>query len=119
LTDSSYVNPEGYTITYVSGHSSNGGPVSYSVLPPSDPSWVPSAVSEATSSGSVIYSYIPTPSGFETVTNDIVLTPHGQITYVCAPTVNGGSTQYAVYSKACVNSSGEPVTEITEENTQH
>lgn len=92
FTDST-VTIDGVTLTYVSGTDSTGAPLSYTALPPSDPSYVPSPSSSPTPSGHVSYSYIATPSGWVTETTDFVTTEHGGVlTYYSAPTAHGGTT---------------------------
>jgi hypothetical protein len=115
LTERTSVTADGGVITYYTGTDSAGTPVSYTKLPFTDASYVPTPSSYATPSGYVTYSYIPTPSGFETITYNTVINAKGEtITYVTEGTPNGGSVSYSSSSQKGVNSSGSPVTYVSE-----
>jgi hypothetical protein len=98
----------------VSGTNSNSSPISYTVLPTSSPSWVPTPSSYSTPSGWVSYEYIPTSSGWETATYDYETNASGfPVTYISIPTPDGYSSyEYSTYTG--INSSGETVTYGTE-----
>lgn len=94
----------------MTGTNSEDYAVSYTALPTTDPSWVPTPSTYTTSSGTITYSYIPTSSGFATVTYNTVVTPGGEtITYISEPTPSG-YTSYEVSSYTGLNSSGDVVT---------
>jgi hypothetical protein len=55
-----------------------GQPVSYSLVAPSSPSYVPPPFSYVETNGDVVsYVYTPTPSGYETITYEYTPTAHG------------------------------------------
>jgi hypothetical protein len=79
--------------TYVTGTNSHGSPITYTILPTSSPSYVPAPSTVSTvHGGDVSYSYVRTPSGYETITKQSTPTAHGTVTYVKAPTTSGWTT---------------------------
>jgi hypothetical protein len=84
---------DGGLSTYVTGTNSHGSPLTYTILPTSSPSYVPAPSSHSTvHGGEVSYSYVRTPSGYETVTKESTPTAHGTVTYVKTPTSSGWET---------------------------
>jgi hypothetical protein len=93
LTSTVETKSDGRTVTYVTGTGTRGQPVSYSVVPVSSPSYVPTPYSFTATNGDIIsYVYSPTPSGYETVTYEYVPTPSGYETTVFVPTSSGISS---------------------------
>jgi hypothetical protein len=91
LTEEVSYTPGGATVTYVTETNSAGRSYTYTIIPPSAPSYVPTPSSYATKHGEVTYEYIPTSTGYETVEYNTVSTPSGFVTYVSVPTANGYS----------------------------
>lgn len=84
---------DGGLSTYVTGVNSHNSPITYTVLPTSSPSYVPAPSSHSTvHGGDVSYSYVRTPSGYETITKESTPTAHGTVTYVKSPTSSGWIT---------------------------
>lgn len=93
LTSTVETKSDGRTVTYVTGTGTRGQPVTYTVVPSSSPSYIPTPSSYTDSTGAVIsYVYTPTPSGYDTITYEYVPTKDGYETVVYSPTSSGIST---------------------------
>jgi hypothetical protein len=75
-------------------------------VPSSSPSYVPPPVTTSTAhGGEILFSYIPTSSGYVTKTVEIEPTPSGYVTYISIPTADGYST-YTESQDSYTNSLG-------------
>jgi hypothetical protein len=96
----------------------NGQSLSYTVFPPSDSLYVPSPVTYSAPGEEIIYSYVPTSSGTETITYVEKQTPSGSwATHVSAPTAHGGVASYTETVVSSRSPSGAVVEYITETNS--
>lgn len=80
-------------MTYVTGSGTNGQPISYTVIPSSSPSYVPTPYTYINSKGDVVTDYyVATPSGWETTTYVTEIVDGRAVTEVTVPTSSGVET---------------------------
>lgn len=101
------------TGTYVTETNSIGGSLTYTVVPSSAPSYVPSPITWTSNNEVFTESFVATSTGIETVTSAQSLTPDGSIvTVVVEPNSTGKEVTVTETSKTVRSPSGAIVTYI-------
>jgi hypothetical protein len=118
LSEVTETTQKGGVITYVQGTTSNGGSTVYTLLPPTDSSYVPPPSTWSSNGQQYTLTYIPTSNGYETVTYVSTKNSMGNwVTYVEVPTPSGFS-DYTIQTEVITERNGQTAT-VTEETTSH